>query len=1304
MANEVIDRYGVEIAGSTDSYNRSIDAAIAKTRAFQTQQKKLTEDLDKNRQQQEKTAASLEKAVSRYGENSDQAKKLSARLKELQSREQGLGSQLSSVNRALTRQSESLSETSSAAKEAGQELSSQLSGVSDNLSGMSRLMTGLLTAQAGKSFLEATIGSLAQFEQYETSFAVMLGDLDRAKAMIEDLQDFAARTPFEMEEIVPDAQLLLNYGVAAEDLIETMTRLGDLSQGQAEKLDRISLAYGQMLAKGKVTNEELLQLTEAGAPVMQELADNLQVSTAELQDMVSGGVVGIGELNAAIESLTTGSGKFAGMMEAQSRTLAGQWASLKDEIGQTARAIGEESFDTLKNSLSEVSDELNRMRESGELSQMAQRWGAVFGKLTELAMGTVTAMVKNKEAVGALAAAYGALKIIQQVSAMMTAYRTAVQAGTTAQAAFNAVAAANPYALLAGGLAAVVGLIVTFTTATEEANREIEEQSERLKEAKKELEAYQSMDFKSVSGSLAEAVYLKDSVIPQIKELESVTDKTAGQTALLKEYISQVNEALGEEAIQFDELSGRVRYNNEQLEANIDALVRRAEAEAVFEKVKELQEKRVEATAQEIEYQNRLNQALAEREELERQFEEAKESGALNDMSMAETQATFQSRWNQLNYEVEEYNRLLKENSDLISGYDEQIKQWGDAYGEAFSQIEEGVPVLTQAAQTAAEYLGVVQETQKNREILAQAEEEYAESGRISAETLSELAENYEELAPYVDDYLLGLTDGQELLAQFPAIYARDEQAHQEYLRAKALLSESYYQAEVLASAEICDHFRENYGIDLKNFRSLAEAKAEIETQLISALSAGWDEYYKNVGGSASKTVEAMEAQLRQLAPHAAIDPVVKEQVENLRRMISALSPLTELENLSFGVDFQNASGLLELPGSSGASSVKKQAADAARSWQEEYYDELCYLRDTDQISEQEYLDGLTRIRDSYRESDLDAYRKYDREIYRLRQELAEDLQKQQEEVEKAVQESFDRQLEIARDYLNERKQQISDEYDAAVQAANGRYDAMAEAARTEYEAEKERVDGIIAQIDREIKARQNAREEEKLADELSLAQRQVQSLETRIAYARTPEEKAELEKELKRQQEELKDLTTEKEVRELEAQRQAHEDRLSQLEAEYEAESAYIEQKRQEELKALEAARDQTLKTLETTFEVFERQLYDTYGYINEETLSIGKRFADATTQTLDAGFQTVAQNAQAVIDSMLAQVRRAVADMETAVAEAGSYAGESRAVYNSSDNRSANIVNHNYNGLTAGQVDAIMSRQVERVLYGRR
>ena len=139
-----------------------------------------------------------------------------------------------------------------------------------------------------------------------------------------------------------------------------------------------------------------------------------------------------------------------------------------------------------------------------------------------------------------------------------------------------------------------------------------------------------------------------------------------------------------------------------------------------------------------------------------------------------------------------------------------------------------------------------------------------------------------------------------------------------------------------------------------------------------------------------------------------------------------------------------------------------------------------------------------------------------------------------------------------------------------------------------------------------------------------------------------------------------------------------------------------------------LEAARKETLENLETTFQVFEKQLYDTYGYINEETLAIGKRFADATTQTLDAGFQTVAANAQAVIDSMIADVHRAIADMESAISNVGEraqgYYGSSRTTYNSADNRSASIVNHNYNGMTAGQVNAMMSRQVERVLYGRR
>lgn len=1097
LANEVIDRYGVEISASTSQYNQSIDAAIAKTKAFQTQQNKLIQDIDKNRQQQEKTASSLEKAASKYGENSDQAKKLSSKLQDLRSKEQALGSQLSSVNKALDQQTSALSETSNSAQKAEQ----GLEGVSTKMSSLNRLMTGILTAQAGKSFLEATIGSLAQFEQYETSFAVMLGDMGKAKTMLEDLQNFAAKTPFEMTDIVPNAQLLMNYGVAAEDLIQTMTRLGDLSQGQAEKLDRISLAYGQMLAKGKVTNEELLQLTEAGAPVMQELAKNLQVSTAELQDMVSNGVVGVDDLNAAIESLTTGTGKFAGMMQAQSETLIGQWSTLKDEVGQIARDIGEESFDTLKNSLSEVSDELDRMRESGELDQMAQEWGAVFGKITEGVMGTTTAMVKNKEIVGLLVTAYGALKIVQQVSAMMTAYRTAVQAGTTAQAAFNTVAAANPYALLASGLSLAIGSVILFTNETSAATEKIEELDQKIRNLN-------SDQIETAADRIAELT-IAEQAVQDIQSLYEQFLETGQGADQLASAVDTLNQTLGYEAAAFDSSTGSLDMNTQAIYRNIAAMKARALQQAAEEELVSAAKQKMQAEKQIDELNESLDRAERLNESAKKSYENI-------------------NGWNPLNW----VNKGLA---------------WESAYG--------------------------IDGTQKK------------------VDDLNKQIQEQQQIADKAGQYMDDLTDK-------ISKYAEESQK---------------------ASQEVKDSWNAS------------------NTSGVT-------------GGGTSGT-----------------------------------------------------SG-----GTSKTASVKKQAEKEAKTWQESYYEELQYLRNMDEISEQDYINGLIKIRDSYRESDLEKYRKYNLEIYQIQQQLIEETKRQQEEVEKTVRESFDKQLQIAEEYLNERKQQISDEYDAAVKSVNDRYDAMAESARADYEAEKERVDKIIEQIDREIEARRNAREEEKLEDELSLAEKQVQNLQTRISYARTPEERAELEKELKRQQEELKDLTTEKEIRDLEAQREIHEDKLEKLEEQYEAESEYIEQRRQEELEALEAARDKTLEMLETTFQTFESQLYSTYGYVNEETVAIGKRFADATTQTLDAGFQTVAANAQAVIDSMIADVHRAIEDMESAISNVGEraqgYYGSSRTTYNSADNRSASIVNHNYNGMTAGQVNAMMNRQVERVLYGRR
>ena len=349
-------------------------------------------------------------------------------------------------------------------------------------------------------------------------------------------------------------------------------------------------------------------------------------------------------------------------------------------------------------------------------------------------------------------------------------------------------------------------------------------------------------------------------------------------------------------------------------------------------------------------------------------------------------------------------------------------------------------------------------------------------------------------------------------------------------------------------------------------------------------------------------------------------------------------------------------------------------------------------------ISEQEYLDGLIKIRDSYYGKDEENYRKYSQEAYKLQKQMDNDKKE-------ALKNAFESQLDLAKEYYDKQKELVEEQAEAEIEAINKEYDARLERAKKDYEAEKELVDGIIDELQREIDAKKRSREEEKLNDDLSFAQNRIQTLQTQIQYARSPEEKAELEKELKRQQEELKDLTVEKEVSELEAEKQLHEDRLSNLEEEYEAEEKYLEERREKALTAAEEARDQTLKILEASFNSFKAGLYQIYGYVNQETLSIGQRFANVTNDALKSGFDTVKTQAQATIDAMVAKVQDAVARLSTAIEQSKrAYRQGTSIAYSSSDNRSMTVTNNIARGLTEGQVARLMDRQAERLLYGRR
>ena len=1334
MADNIVGRTVIQIVGDTSQYNNSIDGAVQRTAALQAKEKALSKELQQTKQQlemaakvmannpaaRERNTAAIQRAIAQYGQESTQVQRLqqvkaslertqaqlNQRIEIFRTREQNLSSQLSAVNQLLNQQANNTNRVASSSNTAA----GALNTMSQRLSNMMRMMKSLLAMRATRSFLEATIGSLSQFEQYETSFAVMLGDMDKAKSLMEDLKDFAARTPFEVPDVTQNAQLLMNYGVELEDIITTLTQLGDLSQGSVDKLNRISLAYGQMLTKGKVTGEELRQMTEAGVPLTQALADNMGKSTAELSKLIEKGSVGIPELDAAIASLTTGTGKFAGMMEKQSQTLLGRWSTLKDNMGQFARDMGEEAFEETKSSLEDISSEFETMKENGDLSELSKQWGAVFGMLTKLVLGSVEGLVKHKNAVGALVTVYGAWKVVQQITAATTAYKafmTATEGATAAQAALNAVTKTNPLVALAGALTAVVGGIVALSQAINQNVEEMESQREELEKLRGNVIEYLS----DYSSTYSDLVYISNELLPRIREINAelkaegdAAEYVEGKKALLKNMVDQVNESLGEEALSINSVTGELKDNTDAIDENIEVMKKRALAEAANTSLKNLYQEQADNQLELIGNEQELIKLKEERAKIEAEVNEklANNSDWATDAQIKAPLDDITKQINDLNSEIEEGKKLDREYANSI----QKMSEAYDQLSNAAEDVQTSIGDVTDSLMSTDELFANLENSEKRLKSLAAAQKEAADGGKLSISTIQSLGENYSQLMPYIEDYMAGLIDEKELIAQFPALYQQESAQYAASIMEKYKDNEEFFANLRDNNAELFAELENNYRGDRGNWHTLAQAKGDIETDLITQLSAEWQKYYQQVGGNATKTVKAMQQQLSELNKEAQGPKqrtnghgsfwedwdIAKDKAE-LQNMINLLEPLTDLEGATFELnlaDFDAATKKTE--------KAKKDSAEKEKTWQEKLYDELKYKREMEIIGEQEYLDGLIKIRDSYYGKDEENYRKYSQEVYKLQKQMEKDK-------EEALKNAFDSQLDLAKDYYDKQKELVEEQAEAEIDAINKEYDARLERAKKDYEAEKERVDGIIDELQREIDAKKRAREEEKLNDDLSFAQDRIQTLQTQIQYARSPEEKAELEKELKRQQEELKDLTVEKEVNELEAEKQRHEERLSNLEEEYEAEEKHLEEKRKKALAAAEEARDQTLKILDDSFNALQAGLYQAYGFINQETLSIGQRFANVTNEALKTGFDTIKAQAQATIDEMVAKVQDAVARLSSAIERTKRAYREGVSIaYSNSDNRSMTITNHITRGLTEGQVTRLMDRQAERLLYGRR
>lgn len=285
----------------------------------------------------------------------------------------------------------------------------------------------------------ASVKAAADMEQTRKAFTTLLKDATLAKDFLAELETFAANTPFELPGLLQASKKMLAFGFTAQQVIPVLTAVGDsaaaLGMGQ-DGIDRLTIAIGQIQAKGKVSAEEMLQLAEAGVPAWQMLADAMGTSIPQAMKMAEKGTI---DSATGIQAIISGmNSKFGGMMQEQSSTINGMLSNIQDSIGQTMVVIGDEITEglDLKPALKEAQDDLSDFAAKVKSSGIA-----------EAIRDTVP------PAAGATIAAFAAVLTATAIPAMA---KLGLSAASTA-AAFAGIT--GPIALAAAGIGAAAYLI-----------------------------------------------------------------------------------------------------------------------------------------------------------------------------------------------------------------------------------------------------------------------------------------------------------------------------------------------------------------------------------------------------------------------------------------------------------------------------------------------------------------------------------------------------------------------------------------------------------------------------------------------------------------------------------------------------------------------------------------------------------------------------------------------------------------------------------------------------------------------------
>lgn len=271
------------------------------------------------------------------------------------------------------------------------------------------LALGYLSIHGAGQLLSSLVRVTGEFELQKTTLAAMLGDLNAAEGVITRIQGLAVESPFQFKELTTYAKQLSAFSVPAQELYDTTKMLADISAGLGVGMDRIVLAYGQVRSAAFLRGQEVRQFTEAGIPILDELAkqftelEGRAVSTGEVFDKISARLVPFEMVAKVFKDMTSEGGKFYNMQEVQAETLRGKISNLKDAYEVMMNEIGKGQSENLKGAVDWVRRLMLNYEETGRvIVELIAAYGLYKVQLGMITMATETFSLANHKMLSSL--------------------------------------------------------------------------------------------------------------------------------------------------------------------------------------------------------------------------------------------------------------------------------------------------------------------------------------------------------------------------------------------------------------------------------------------------------------------------------------------------------------------------------------------------------------------------------------------------------------------------------------------------------------------------------------------------------------------------------------------------------------------------------------------------------------------------------------------------------------------------------------------------------------------------------------